>query len=134
MTRPVRAILIDPFACTVMDVEHYAGDYRNIIALLSHEVHPVGSIALAFSSFLRLGEKIYVDGDQGSVGSSVRFFRIAGYQWPLGGKGVILGTDKRGNIVSASSSLALIAAAVTFAEMRDARLIRTDAPWKRGEE
>jgi hypothetical protein len=28
--RNVRAILIDPFACTVTEVEHDASDYRNI--------------------------------------------------------------------------------------------------------
>jgi hypothetical protein len=27
--RKVKAILIDPFACTVTDVEHNAGDCRN---------------------------------------------------------------------------------------------------------
>lgn len=133
MTRRVRAILIDPFACAVSDVELDAGDYDNICTLLSHELQRVRSLALAYSPFLRLGERIYIDGDQGSLGSA-RFFRIAGSPWPLSGKGLIIRTYEQGNIVSASSSIALITAAVTFVEMRGARLIRTDAPWKRGEQ
>jgi hypothetical protein len=117
----------------VSDVEHDAGDYHNICMLLSHQLQAVRSLALAYSPFLRLGERIYIDGDQGQVGSA-RLFRIAGSPWPLGGKGLIIGTDEQGSPIDASSSLALITAAVTFVEMRGARLIRTDAPWNRGEE
>ena len=132
MTRPVRGILIDPFACTVSDVELDASDSLNICLLLSHDVHPVNSRALAHSPFLRVGEAIYVD-DKGLLKSPVRFFNIAGRERPLAGKGLIVGTDKEGNTISASSSLELIRAAVTFAEMRDGQLIPTYAPWKGGE-
>ena len=132
MTRPVRAILIDPFTCTVTDVELASTDLANLHRKLSHEVHPVRSLALAYCPFLRVGGAIYVD-NQGSLESPVRFFRIAGLEPPLAGKGLILGTDKEGNTISASSSLELITAAVTFAEMRDGQYIPTYAPWKRGE-
>jgi hypothetical protein len=129
MTRKVRAILIDPFACTVTDVELDASHLDNLHRQLSHEVHPVRSLALAYCPFLRVGEAIYVD-NQGSLESSVRLFRIAGLEPPLAGKGLVLGTDKEGKTISASSSLELITAAVTFAEMRDGQLIPTYAPWK----
>jgi hypothetical protein len=131
VTRKVRAILIDPFACTVADVEHDASHLDNVRLQLSHEVHPVHSLALAYCPFLRNGEAIYVD-NQGSLESPVRFFRIAGLEPPLAGKGLILGTDKEGNTISATSSLELITAAVTFAEMRDGRLVPTYASGKRG--
>ncbi|HTO65761.1 MAG TPA: hypothetical protein VMM15_31430 [Bradyrhizobium sp.] len=131
MTRKVRAILIDPFACTVADVELDSTDLRDLHRQLSHEVHPVRFLAVAYCPFLRIGEAIYVD-NQGSLERPVRFFRIAGLEPPLAGRGLILGTDKEGNTVSATSSLELITAAVTFAEMRDGQLMPTYAPWKRG--
>jgi hypothetical protein len=130
MTRKVRGILIDPFACAVTDVELDASHLDNPHRQLSNEVHPVRSLALAYCPFLRVGEAIYVD-NQGSLETSVRFFRIAGLEPPLAGKGLILGTDKEGNTISASSSLELITAAVTFAEMRDGQLIPAYAPLKR---
>jgi hypothetical protein len=131
MTRKVRAILIDPFACTVAYVELDPTHLANLHRQLSHEVHQVRSLALAYCPFLRVGEAIYVDG-QGLLGSPVRFFRIAGLEPPLAGKGLILGTDEEGNTATASSSLELITAAVTFAEMRNGQLISTYAPWERG--
>ena len=73
MTRKVRAILIDPFACTVTDVELDASHLDNLHRQLSHEVHPVRSLALAYCPFLRVGEAIYVD-NQGSLKGPVRFF------------------------------------------------------------
>jgi hypothetical protein len=133
MTRKVRAILIDPFACTVADVELDASYLADVHRQLSHEVHPVRSLALAYCPLLRVGEAIYVD-NQGSLESPARFFRIAGLEPPLAGKGLILGTDKDGNTITASSSLELITAAVTFAEMRGGQLIPTYTPWKSGEE
>jgi hypothetical protein len=129
MTRKVRAILIDPFACTVADVELDSTHLANLHRQLSHEGPPVRSLALAYCPFLRIGEAIYVD-SRGALESPVRFFRIAGLEPPLAGKGLILGTDKEGNTISASSSLELITAAVTFAEMRDGQFIPTYAPWK----
>lgn len=129
MTRPV-SILIDPFACTVTDIELDPIDLANLHRTLSHEVHPVRSHALAYCHFLRVGEAIHVD-KQGSLESPVRHFKMAGLEPPLAGKGLILGTDGGGNTISASSSLALIVAAVTFAEMRDGRIIQTYQPWKR---
>lgn len=131
MTRKVRAILIDPFACIVADVELESTDLPNLHRQLSHEAHPVRFLAVAYCPFLRVGEAIYFD-NQGSLERPVRFFRIAGLERPLAGRGLILGTDKEGNTVSATSSLELITAAVTFAEMRDGQLMLSYVPWKRG--
>ena len=127
MTRPVRGILVDPFACTVTDVELDSIDLANLHRMLSHEVYPVRSLALAYCPFLRLGEAIYVDNV--SLETPVRLFRITGLEPPLAGKGLILGTDKEGTAISASSSLWLITAAVTFAQMREGRLIPISTPW-----
>ena len=113
-TRNVRAILIDPFACTVTEVEHDASDYRHIYTLLSHESMPVDCFTCAYSDRLQPGEAIYVD-DNGLLKPCDRFFVFAGYPDPLAGKGLILGSDEDGETAAATSDLDSIRARIVFA-------------------
>lgn len=129
--RNVRAILIDPFACKVTEVEHDASDFRGIYALLSHEVHPVSTFTAAYSDMLRPGEAIFVD-DNGLLNNPLRFFLFAGYHQPLAGKGLILGSDHEGETVGATSALLFIRRRVMFAEhVPGLGLVRTHAPWQK---
>lgn len=130
--RMVRAILIDPFACTVTEVEHDANDYRHIYALLSHESMPVDCFTAVHSEMLRDGEAIFVD-DNGLLVPCDRFFVFAGFHQPLAGKGLILGSNKAGNTVAATSRLSIIQRCVIFAERIDDRLTATETRWVKPE-
>lgn len=132
--RIVRAILIDPFACTVTEIEHDAANYRNIYALISHESMPVHTFTCAYTDMLEPGDAIFVD-DDGLLKSCERFFKFAGYAQPLAGKGLILGSDDQGETASARTSLALVKSATMFAELRPGtrRLSQVNEPWAKKE-
>lgn len=49
--RPVKAILIDPFACTITEVEHDADNYPGIYDLISHESKRVDTFTCAYPKF-----------------------------------------------------------------------------------
>jgi hypothetical protein len=78
---------------------------------------------------LQSGEAIFVD-DNGLLNNPVRFFKYAGYEQPLAGKGLILGSDAEGDTIGASSKLATIKAAVISTERLDERLVQTNQPWE----
>lgn len=129
--RPVRAILIDPFACMVTEVEHDADDYTNIYRLLSHEAHPVDCFTIAPADTLQPGEAIFVD-DNGLLNNPVRFFGFAGYHQALAGKGLILGSDSDGETAAATSRLDFIRASVIFAvPFPGSGLVQTIVPWRK---
>ncbi len=131
MTKPrmVRAILIDPFACKVSEVEHDANDYTQMYPLLSHESMPVDTFTTIVSDLLQPGEAIFVD-DDGLLKPCSRFFVFAGFHQPLAGKGLILGADRRGNTTAATSRLHTIEQAVIFVERTGTVLFRTNTPWQ----
>lgn len=128
----VRAILIDPFTCTVTEVEHDASNYPNIYKLISHEAHPVDCFTCAYSNMLQSGEAIFID-DNGMLNNPVRFFQFAGYPQALAGKGLILGCDEDGDTIGATSQLATIKSAVMFAEARGDQLVQTNTPWQKAD-
>lgn len=133
-TRNVRAILIDPFACTVTEVEHDASNYQHIYTLLSHESMPVDCFTCVYSDHLAEGEVIFVD-DNGLLKPCDRFFVFADYHQPLAGKGLILGSDEYGDTVAATSDLEAIRARVIFATPWGGRwglsnkLAKVTTPW-----
>jgi len=105
----MRAILIDPVAETVMEVEHN-GDYRNIYDLIDCETFTVVGIDN--------DDAIYVD-DEGLLKDDPKhFFMFSGYAQPLAGKGLILGTDEEGNSVSPIISIEEVIERVTFVRLR----------------
>jgi hypothetical protein len=117
----------------VTEVEQDASDYRNIHKLISHESMPVDCFTCAYSDLLQLGEAIFVD-DEGLFKQPDRFFKFAGYEQPLAGKGLILGSDTNGETKGATSKLATIMASVMFAERMGNELIQTNKPWVREEQ
>lgn len=127
MSRIIKAILIDPFACKVEPVE-YEADQLNIYSLLSHASQPVDTFDCVRSDLLHSLDVIYVD-DNGLLFDPQRFFVFAGHHQPLAGKGLILGTDENG-MSDALTPLDIVRIAVIFAEKFGDRLIATRTPWE----
>jgi hypothetical protein len=130
--RKVKGILIDPFACTVTEVEHDADHYQGIYDLISHESMKVGTFTCAYSDLLKPGDAIFVD-DDGLLKHCERFFQIAGHPQPLAGKGLVLGSDDEGDTVSCKTSLDIVRMSVVFAERVAAGLLVTRTPWEKSD-
>lgn len=116
----VKAILIDPFACTITEVEHDASGIEGIYKFLSHESMPVSCFTTARGLALADRDAVFVD-DEGSLKQCDRFFAIRGMQ-PIAGKGLVLGADDRGDSVSASTNIVALRRQTFFLE-------RTHKPW-----
>lgn len=128
--RLVKGILIDPFACTVIEVEHDADDYKNIHRLISHETKTVDIFTCAYSDLLQPGEAVFVD-DEGLLTPCDRFFMLNGHPTqPLAGKGLLLGSNGNGDTISASTSLECIKEQVMFLGRDAGRLVRVAIPWQ----
>lgn len=126
--KPVRAILIDPFACTVTEVQHDADDMNDIYKLLSHESMKVGMFEVVSSRLLKANDAIFVD-EEGLQKRYARFFKFAGWHQPIAGKGLILGTDEEGDTVPCETSLDIVRMSTMFAERIGDDLAVTDRPW-----
>lgn len=112
----MKAILIDPFNETVTEVEHN-GDYKHIYALLSHPDHPVDCFTVVRIEY---DDAIFVD-DEGLLKDPKHFFVLEGYDQPLAGKGLVLGTNVVGESVSPVSTLEDVRKRVSF--RHDIRLL-----------
>ncbi len=100
----MKAILIDPFAREVTEVE-YNGNWRQISKLIGCDLFaPVG---------LSSGDTIYVD-DEGLFKQETAFFMHRHYPQPLAGKGLILGTDGDGESVTPELTLLEHKAQIAF--------------------
>ena len=130
--RKIKGILIDPFACTVAEVEHDGDDHRNIYKLISHESIPVvDTFSCAYHpDLLEEGDAVFVD-ENALLGRCERFFILKGYPQLLAGKGLVLGSDREGHIVSAATDPEAIKRAVKFAKrfVVGGRLTKT--PWEK---
>jgi hypothetical protein len=100
----MKAILIDPFAQTVMEVE-YDGDWQKISKIIGCQWFSTAG--------LRNGDTIYVD-DEGMFAGETAFFRHNDYPQPLAGKGLILGTDDEGESVEPKLGVSDHASKITF--------------------
>src|SRR5438876_11911364 len=102
MQKLVRAILIDPFACTVTDVETDAGDYRDLYRLLSHRTMEVDTFDRCYFDGLAGYDALFFD-DEGLMKPCARFFQLVSVSNrqpltnPLAGKGLIVGADADGD-------------------------------------
>jgi len=125
----IKAISIDPFTCTVSEVEYDAADYSNIYPLMSHPVHPVQTFTTARIDILKGQDALFVD-DEGLLGNPVRFFQMAGGYQPFAGKGLIIGCDDEGESVSCVTSIDLVRMSVVFLEPFGNGLIQTSRPYE----
>jgi len=114
--RMVRAILIDPFACTVSETELDAEDYTALYPLLSHPTMPVDCYTAIQPDVLEGRDCLFVD-DEGLLKDPARFFTIDGFLQPLAGKGLILGAERNGDTAAAITNVTVVAQAVKFLEV-----------------
>lgn len=83
----MQAILIDPYTETIEEVE-YSGDYKDISALLGCD--------LFTCVYIDNYDTLYVD-DEGLYVDDQKYFKMKGYDQPLAGRGLILGSSDDGN-------------------------------------
>ena len=108
----MRAILIDPVAKTVTDVEtsgklESIDGLPGIYELLKVEIIP--AVTLPVESHV---ETLFLD-DEGLLKPN-HFFRMYGYVQPFAGRGLVLGTDGEGDSVSTDFITEGFARLVTF--------------------
>lgn len=135
--RMITAILIDPFACTVSEVEYDGDDHHQIYPLISHETMKVDCFTCAYSPKLEEGDAVYVD-DEGLFKKPERFFLLPGNPQPLAGKGLVVGADDEGESTSVKTKLETLQDGVFFLEandfVQDSRLLTaTVEPWVKRE-
>ncbi len=125
----MKGILIDPFACTVEEVEH-DGDYRNIYTLLTHETMKVTTFEAVYPAWFAGRDALFVD-EEGLLKDCDRFFVIAGNRQPLAGKGLVLGADDEGDTTAALTPTQAIRARVMFLEVTEGgALLVAEKPWQ----
>lgn len=110
----MRALLLDPTAGTVTEVD-YDGDYRSIYKLIDCETFTTVGLD-------DKGNTLFVD-DEGlfrsmDSGEFEPFIIWRGYNQPLAGKGLILGTNEEGDSIATTLSLDYVTERVSFKEMR----------------
>ena len=105
MAKPCVAILIDPFTCSVTEVE-WNGDFHHIYKLIDCDTYDLARIN-------REGDGIFVD-DEGLFKEQQAFFHHADYPSQLAGKGLILGCDDQGESVAPHTTLEEVRSKVSF--------------------
>jgi hypothetical protein len=104
----MQGILIDPFTKTVSEVS-YNGNYKEIYKL-------TGCSTFTVIELDANGETLFID-DNGLLENPEHFFKWEGYEQPLAGKGLILGTDSEGESVGTKFTKEFVEAQVTWPEI-----------------
>jgi hypothetical protein len=102
----MRAILIDPFTQTIEEVD-YSGDYKDIYGLIECDLFT--TVYLPNTS----DDTLFVD-DEGLYVENQRFFKIDGFEQPLAGRGLLLGTDEEGESIDCMSTVEEVKAIVSW--------------------
>lgn len=84
MTSPFTTFLIDPFTCTITEVQ-YNGDYASIYKHIDAECFDCARLNVE-------GDALFVD-DEGLFKEDQRFFYHEDYPQPLAGKALMLGAN-----------------------------------------
>lgn len=110
----MRAILIDPIAKTVTEVD-YGGKYTDIYKLIDCDTFTVVGI--------ENDDAIYVD-DEGLLKDDPKYyFLYQGYAQPLAGKGLVLGTSEDGDSIEPVHTRDEIERKVRFVELKLDRFV-----------
>lgn len=84
MTAPFTTFLIDPFACTITEVQ-YNGDHASIYKHIDAECYDCARVNVE-------GDGLFVD-DEGMFKERTAFFLHEDYPQPLAGKALMLGCN-----------------------------------------
>lgn len=120
----MRAILIDPYAQTISEVEH-DGDYKQIYELIGAGTFDLVRVDRT--------NAIYID-DEGllTADDNTRYFGLKGYGQPIAGKGLMLGADEMGETIAATLTKEEVEALVEWPKVRFTGMTtkegRTDHP------
>lgn len=129
--KPCKAILVDPFACTVMVVD-YGGELEHVYKLLSHESMPVDCMEAGRVEWLDGRDVAMIDED-GIAKYADRWVYFRDHLQPFAGKALVMGADLDGNTISPETSLEKIAASVLFLRRHQSGdiccLRETTTPW-----
>jgi len=117
--------LIDPFSCTVTEINLPYVDQQSIYPALSHESMKVDTFTIIH---LDQGDVVLVD-VEGLLKPWDRFFMLASYHQPIAGKALILGSDGDGDTAPAKALLEMVKSQVAFLTNINGLLIRTVTPW-----
>lgn len=109
----MKAILIDPFAKEITEVE-YSGDFQDIYKLIDCQTFDC-------VTFNQAGDGVFVD-DEGLYDETKEFFKFPGMQ-PLAGKGLVLGVDPDGESISPSITLSAMKEMTSFMSVAVAQLL-----------
>lgn len=127
MGKPCKGILIDPFTCTIAEVDH-SGDLPSFYKLLTHESMPVNMIEAAYPSTLAKNDVLFVD-EEGLLKPCERFIMYQGFHQPLAGKGLVFGTSSSGNTILPRTKIASVCENVKFLERIGSSFFQTVSPW-----
>jgi hypothetical protein len=123
------AILIDPFACQISQVEITRDDLETYYAALSHESMPVRTFEVArHEGLLAERDALFFD-EEGLFKLCERGFLLRDARTPILGKGLVIGADQRGGTISAATDIERIRANTIFLEQTPRGMVRTDTPW-----
>lgn len=106
----MRAYLIDPTNETVTEVD-YDGNYKSISRLIGCDYFT--TVVLTRTEDGWPADTLFVD-DEGLFVEDQRYFTIRGYNQPLAGKGLVLGTDAEGDSIEPDMDLATAQGLVRF--------------------
>jgi hypothetical protein len=109
----MRALLIDPIAKTITEVDHN-GDYHQIYEYLSDPAN--GLKATTFDS-VRVDNTnvIYVD-DDGLLKDPRYFFMFSHYHQPLAGRGLVLGVSSSGDTIATTLTVKKLSPFITYTD------------------
>lgn len=110
----MKAILIDPVAKTVSEVEHN-GDYHQIYEFLSDKDHKM-DVHLFECVNIDGVNSIYVD-EEGLLHNPKYFFSWRGYPQPLSGRGLILGCNDEGDSIGTTLTKKEVETLVKFGQL-----------------
>ena len=128
----MRAILIDPFACEVREVECEL-ERQPICDLLSHPTTRVRSLNRIAANIVHPNETFIFDAEAFDKGGK-RLFVFDDGSFSVPAKGLVVAYDADNNLCAATSSLEAIKNGISFAiETNDGGMIPTTTPWKGGQ-
>lgn len=112
----MRGYLVDPFTKTVTEVE--TTGYPHFKELI--EVGLIAAVTVAVyednKSMIPPRDTVWVD-DEGLYVKDQAYFHVIGYNQPLAGKGILLGTDAEGETVGAYMEFEPFKALVSFPDV-----------------
>jgi len=130
----IRAILIDPFGCTITEGAVDRGDINAFHELLSHPAMPVAEVSQPVLMPDAFGGDVAIVDEDGLNVMVERYWGVDGFSHPLAGKALLVGEpDAEGRLTAARSTVELARRKIGFFSKSpsnlDWRWFPTSVPW-----